>query len=86
MPPYFRNLSASEVLSAFLRLGFRPAGTGRAPHNRLEHGNLGLTASIPRHRGVIPLGTLTSMVRGSGVTDEEFLMALEGRIPERFRA
>ena len=54
MPPYFRNLNAAEVLSAFLRLGFRPTGSGRSSHNRLEHNRLGLTAHIPRHRGNIP--------------------------------
>lgn len=86
MPPYFRNLSTAEVISAFLRLGFRPVGSGRGSHNKLRHGRLGLFVSIHRHRGNIPQATVTSMVRGSGVTDEEFLMALDGRIPERFRA
>ncbi len=85
MPSYFRNLNTAEVLSAFLHLGFRPVGRGRSSHNRLQHSNLGLTAFIPRHRGIIPQGTVTDMVRRSGVTDEEFLMALDGRIPERFR-
>ncbi|MYC35265.1 MAG: addiction module toxin, HicA family [Chloroflexi bacterium] len=85
MPPYFRNLSAAEVLSAFLRLGFRPVGRGRSPHNRLQHTGFGLTAHIPRHRGTLPMGTVTKMVRDSGVSDDEFRMALDGEIPERFR-
>lgn len=85
MPPYFRNLSEREVRSAFLRLGFRPSGSGRGPHSRLTHERLGLTVRIPRHRRVIPLGTVTDMVRKSGVSDVEFLMALEGKVPSRFR-
>ena len=85
MPPYFRNLSAREVRSAYLRLGFSPAGSGRSPHDKLSHEKLGLVVHIPRHRGVIPLGTVTDMVRKSGVTDAEFLMALDGKVPERFR-
>ena len=85
MPPYFRNLREREVRSAFLRLGFRVVGSGRGPHDRLTHEGLGLTVRIPRHRGVIPLGTVTDMVRNSGVTDVEFLMALNGEVPERFR-
>ena len=85
MPPYFRNLTEREVRSAYRRLGFRPDGSGRNPHSRLRHEGLGLNVFIPRHRGVIPLGTVTAMVRNSGVTDAEFLMALDGRIPERFR-
>ena len=51
----------------------------------MTHEGLGLTVFIPRHRGTIPLGTVTDMVRRSGVTDEEFLMALDGNVPERFR-
>ena len=85
MPPYFRNLSEREVRSAFLRLGFRPAGSGRGPHSMLTHEELGLIVRIPRHRRVIPIGTVTDMVRKSGVTDAEFLMALDGKVPERFR-
>ena len=85
MPPYFRNLDTAEVLSAFIRMGFRPVGSGRAPHNRLEHRRLGLTAHVPRHRGTIPQSTVNRMVRRSGVTDEEFLSALNGNIPPRFR-
>jgi hypothetical protein len=46
---------------------------------------LGLTVYIPRHRGTIPQGTVLRMVRRSGIADEEFLMALNGEIPERFR-
>ena len=85
MPPHFRNLSEREVRSAYLRLGFRPTGSGRGPHDRLTHEGLGLTVRIPRHRGNIPQGTVTKMIRRSGVTDVEFLMALDGEIPERFR-
>jgi predicted RNA binding protein YcfA (HicA-like mRNA interferase family) len=85
MPSYFRNLSTAEVLSVYLRLGFRPTGSGRASHNKLEHSRLGLTLFIPRHRGNIPQGTITRMVRRSGVSDAEFLAALNGNIPPRFR-
>ena len=85
MPPYFRNLSTAEVLSAFLRLGFRPEGSGRGSHNKLRHEQLGLSVHIHRHRGQIPQGTVTKMVRRSGVTDEEFLSALNGNVPPRFR-
>lgn len=85
MPPYFRNLSEREVVFAFLRLGFERAGRGRGPHERYVHAGLGLTAHIPRHRGTIPQGTVLRMVRRSGVTDDEFLMALNGEVPERFR-
>ena len=58
MPPYFRNLSTAEVISEFLRLGFRPVGSGRGSHNKLRHGRLGLFGSIHRHRGTIPQGTV----------------------------
>jgi hypothetical protein len=40
---------------------------------------------VHRHRGNIPQGTLTDAVRRSDVTDEEFLAALGGTTPERFR-
>ena len=33
----------------------------------------------------MPQGTVTRMVRRSGVSDEEFLTALGGDVPERFR-
>ena len=85
MPSYFRNLSAREVLSVYRRLGFVPDGSGRGPHSKMTHEGLGLTVFIPRHRGPIPLGTVADMVRRSRVTDEEFLMALGGNVPERFR-
>ncbi len=85
MPPYFRNLREREVRAAYLRLGFRHDGSGRGSHSKLSHEGLGLTVFIPRHRGIIPLGTVTDMVRKSGVTDSEFLSALDGNIPPRFR-
>ena len=85
MPPYFRNLTEREVRSAYRRLGFQPAGSGRGPHGKLVHVGLGLTVYIPRHRGTISLGTVTDLVRQSGVTDVEFLIALDGKVPERFR-
>ena len=85
MPPFLRNLSEREVVSAYLRLGFRRAGRGRGPHERYVHTGLGLTVHIPRHRGTIPQGTVLRMVRRSGIADEEFLMALNGEVPERFR-
>jgi predicted RNA binding protein YcfA (HicA-like mRNA interferase family) len=85
MPPYFRNLSTAEVLSAFLRLGFRPEGSGRSSHNKFIHDRLGLFVHIHRHRGNIPQGTVTKMVRRSGVSDAEFLAVLNGNIPPRFR-
>ena len=85
MPPYFRNVRTADILSAFLRLGFRPAGRGRGSHNKLKHPQLRTSVNIPRHRGTLPIGTVTELVRGSGVTDAEFLMALDGKVPERFR-
>ena len=65
-------------MANFLRLGFERAGRGRGPHERYVHAGLGLTAHIPGHRGTIPQGTALRMVRRFGVTDDEFLTALNG--------
>ena len=71
-------------MANFLRLGFERAGRGRGQDERYVDAGLGLTAHIPRHRGTIPQGTVLRMVRRSGVTDDEFLTALNGEVPERF--
>ena len=84
MPDYFRNLKTADVLSAYFRMGFERAKS-RGKHHKLRHRRLNLTMIVHRHRGNIPQGTLTDAVRRSGVTDEEFLAALNGDTPERFR-
>lgn len=84
MPDYFRNLKTADVLSAYLRMGFERVKS-RGKHNKLRHHRLNLTMIVHRHRGNIPQGTLTDAVRRSGVTDEEFLSALDGHVPHRFR-
>ena len=84
MPSYFRNLKTADVLSAFFRMGFERV-KNRGKHHKLCHRRLNLTMLVHRHRGNIPQGTLTDAVRRSGVTDEEFLAALGGTTPERFR-
>lgn len=84
MPDYFRNLKTADVLSAYFRMGFERVKS-RGKHNKLRHHRLNLTIIVHRHRGNIPQGTLTDAVRRSGVTDEEFLSALDGHVPHRFR-
>lgn len=84
MPSYFRNLKTADVLSAYFRMGFERV-KGRGNHHKLYHARLNLTMIIHRHRGNIPQGTLTRAVRRSGVTDEEFLEAMDGNVPARFR-
>lgn len=84
MPSYFRNRKTADVLSAYFRMGFvRVNNRGR--HHKLRHRRLNLTMLIHRHRGEIPEGTLADAVRRSGVTDEEFLAALDGHVADRFR-
>ena len=84
MPSYFRNLKTADVLSAYFRMGFvRVNNRGR--HHKLRHRRLNLMMIVHRHRGEIPEGTLARAVRRSGITDEEFLAALDGDTPERFR-
>lgn len=84
MPSYFRNRKTADVLSAYFRMGFvRVNNRGR--HHKLRHRQLNLTMIIHRHRDQIPEGTLADAVRRSGVTDEEFLAALNGHVADRFR-
>ena len=84
MPSYFRNLKTADVLSAYFRMGFVRVNN-RGKHHKLRHRRLNLTISIHRHRGEIPEGTLARAVRRSGVTDQEFLAALDGNVADRFR-
>ena len=84
MPSHFRNQKTADVLSAYLRLGFVRVNS-RGRHHKLRHHRLNLTMIIHRHRGEIPEGTLARAVRRSGVSDAEFLEALEGDTPDRFR-
>ena len=84
MPEYYRNLKTADVLSAYFRMGFERVRS-RGKHHKLRHQRLNLTMIVHRHRGNIPQGTLTDAVRRSGVTDAEFLMAIDGKTPERFR-
>lgn len=84
MPRYFRNQKTADVLSAYFRMGFERV-KGRGNHHKLRHHRLNLTMIVHRHRGEIPEGTLADAVHLSGVTDEEFLEAMDGNVPARFR-
>lgn len=64
------SLKAREVLELLFKAGFVKLRTSGS-HIRLEKGDNRVT--VPFHsKGNIPIGTLKSIIRQSGMTSEEF--------------
>jgi predicted RNA binding protein YcfA (HicA-like mRNA interferase family) len=64
-----RNLSATRVLRAFERAGFKVDRVAGSHYILVRDG--GPTISIPRHDPV-KVGLLLSKIKGAGLTYEEF--------------
>lgn len=67
-----RDVSAEQAVAALRRLGFSVVRQ-KGSHIRLTNG--GLHVTVPAHNP-IAVGTLKSLVRQAGVSEEEFCRAL----------
>jgi predicted RNA binding protein YcfA (HicA-like mRNA interferase family) len=66
------RLTRVDLLRVFGRAGWTVAREG-AEHTILTHPKSPMTLAIPRHRGDLKEGTVRSLIRKAGLTDDEFL-------------
>ena len=66
------RLRADEVTRVLRRHGFELVSQ-RGSHQKWRHPNTGRQVIVPNHRGrILPLGTLNSIIDGSGISRVEF--------------
>ena len=66
------RLRADEVTRVLRRHGFELVSQ-RGSHQKWRHPNTGRQVIVPNHRGrILPLGTLDSIIDGSGISRVEF--------------
>jgi len=66
------RLKASEVIRVLQRHGFILISQ-RGSHQKWRHADTGKQVIVPYHKGKqLPLGTLLSIIEGSGIAQEEF--------------
>ena len=66
------RLTADEVIRVLRRHGFSLISQ-RGSHQKWRHPDTGRQVIVPYHRGrQLPLGTLNSIIEGSGVPQVEF--------------
>ena len=66
------RLKASQVVHLLERHGFALVSQ-RGSHQKWRNPNTGRQVIIPYHKGKqLPLGTLRSIIEGSGISEDEF--------------
>ena len=72
MAPKQIRLKAQEVTRILQRHGFVLVSQ-RGSHQKWRHPDTGKQVIVPYHKGKqLPLGTLTSIIEGSGISKERF--------------
>jgi len=67
------RLTARQVVAVLRAHGFELVST-RGSHQKWRHPDGRRQVIVPDHRGqVLPIGTLRSIMKGSGIPDEEWL-------------
>ena len=69
MSKLLRNVKPNRLLKAFLKVGFVEY-KGKGSHKRLRHPD-GRWTQIPIHPKPIPQGTLTKILKQTGISNEE---------------
>ena len=65
-----RNVTASQAIRAFERLGYQLVST-KGGHHRLRHPDKGQIV-IPVHRGAVKVGIIMDALKRAQITVEEF--------------
>jgi predicted RNA binding protein YcfA (HicA-like mRNA interferase family) len=72
MAPKLPRLRAGEVTRILQRHGFLLVSQ-RGSHQKWRHPDTGKQVIVPYHKGKqLPLGTLRSIIEGSGISEEAF--------------
>ena len=72
MPKRLPRLTASEVISVLHRHGFIFVSQ-LGSHQKWRNPNTGKQVIVPYHKGKqLPLGTLRSIIEGSGISENDF--------------
>jgi predicted RNA binding protein YcfA (HicA-like mRNA interferase family) len=71
MPEKLPRLKASEIISILHHHGFALVGQ-RGSHQKWRNAQNGKQVIVPFHKGKqLPLGTLKSIIEGSGISESE---------------
>jgi len=66
------RLTARQIVAVLRRHGFEEVAR-RGSHQKWRHLETRRQVIVPDHRGkVLPIGTLRSIMKGSGIPDEEW--------------
>ncbi len=66
------RLNASEIIKVLQKHGFVLASQ-RGSHQKWRNNSSGKQVIVPYHKGKqLPLGTLRSIIEGSGIPEDEF--------------
>ena len=66
------RLRASEVITVLKANGYSLVSQ-RGSHQKWRHANSGKQVIVPIHKGKqLPLGTLKSIIQGSGIPEDDF--------------
>ena len=77
--PRLPRATGAEHYRALLKWGCRPAGS-RGSHFYLVSPKTGKRFTVPCHAGeILPTGTLKSILRDAGLTNEEYIALLGGK-------
>jgi len=68
--PKLVRVSYRELAAKLRRAGYREIRTSRHPVYYLAEKDI--TIPVPRHSGVLPIGTLRAIVREMGISAENF--------------
>ena len=72
MSPKKKRLSPDEIIRILKKNGFNLVGQ-RGSHQKWRNPETGKTVIVAYHKGkVIPMGTLNSIIQGSGLNPELF--------------
>ncbi|MDO8588576.1 MAG: type II toxin-antitoxin system HicA family toxin [Armatimonadota bacterium] len=67
------GMSASDVIHKLRAAGFVFDRMARGSHEVWRNATTGFRVIVPNHPGDMPEGTVRAIVRGSGISVEEFL-------------
>jgi predicted RNA binding protein YcfA (HicA-like mRNA interferase family) len=72
MPEKLPGLRASEIITILKANAFSLVSQ-RGSHQKWRHSNSGKQVLVPFHKGKqLPLGTLKSIIQGSGISENDF--------------
>lgn len=70
--PKLARLTPREIVSILKEFGFQLVSQ-RGSHQKWKHPLIGKQVIVPMHTQILPLGTLTSIIKGSGIPKSRWM-------------